>query len=257
MPVLPPSTPTVQIPTCLDLITDALLEIDVYASGETISNEDAEYARRKANYILDAWAARKIYAYNVGFNLYTLIPGLSPHTIGPTSATFVATQRPVRIEGGSILLATNSPGTDVPLNIRDDAWWLNQRVKSITSSIPTDLYYSPDFPNGSLYFWPVPNAAYQVRLEAWVLLTQFAAVGDSANLPPAYRAALMLTLAEALAGPFHATVSPTTAQQAKEARMAVQGNNSKSPRISTQDAGMPKSGRKRGGGFNYITGNMA
>src|ERR1017187_6821801 len=146
--------------TIQDLIYNALTEIGVIAQGETLSAADANFALSKANDMFDEWSARKVYAYSMDFTAYTLIPGLSPHTIGPSGATFTVPVRPMRIESATIILNTSSPNVEIPIAIRDDQWWANERVKSLLSQIPTDLYYNPKFPNGELYFWPVPNLAY-------------------------------------------------------------------------------------------------
>jgi len=242
--------------TFQDIANDALTEIQVLAAGETATAEDSALALTRGNYIMDEWSAREPFAYNVQFTLYTLTANHAPHLIGPglSSPDFAVSQRPVKIEGASLLLTSSTPNVDVPLNLRDDDWWNNQRVKSLTSSIPTDLYYSPDWPNGSLNLWPVPSVSYGLRLETWGLLTQFAALNTTFSMPPAYRKAFMLTLAEELCGPFGKTPSPMLILKAREARKAVQGNNSGSPRIATAEAGQ---GGNTRGGFNWLTGGPA
>jgi hypothetical protein len=242
--------------TFQDIANDALTEIQVLAAGETATAEDSALALTRGNYIMDEWSARRPFAYNVQFTLYTLTANHAPHLIGPglSSPDFAATQRPVKIEGANLVLTSSTPNVDVPLKLRDDDWWNNERVKSLTSSIPTDLYYSPDWPNGSLNLWPVPSVSYGLRLETWVLLTQFAALNTAFSMPPAYRKAFMLTLAEELCGPFGKTPSAMLILKAREARKAVQGNNSGSPRIATAEAGQGGSTR---GGFNWLNGGPA
>lgn len=239
--------------TVLDVLTDALMEIGVYASGEVPSAADATLALRKANEELDAWAARRMNAYSVAFTAYTLTPGHQPHLIGPglTAPDFAADQRPVRIEAAALILNNVTPNVDVPLNIRDDDWWANQRVKGITTTVPTDLYYSPDYPNGSLWLWPVPSFAYGIRLETWGLISQLANLGDSFSLPPGYKKAFVLSLAERLCRPFGRGAMPDLAADASRARAAIQANNAGSPRIASADFGTRGNGR---GAFNYYTG---
>jgi hypothetical protein len=250
------------VPTYLDIVTDALKEIQVLAQGEVPSAADAKDGLTKLNRLFDRWSARKIMAFNVDFSVFTLTPNLSPHVIGPTGAspTFTVAQRPVTVEAAALLIQTGPSIIDVPMNIRDDAWWANNRVKNQTSSVPTDLYYSPGWPNGSLYFWPIPTAANQVRLELWTLLPGNVAQNGTFSLPPGYWDAVILNLALTMAPMYGAAavISPELREQARLALAAVQGNNAKSPRCASKDAGMEgnsKGSRGAGGGFfNWITG---
>lgn len=258
MPVGPPSTPP--FPTTAgkvsQLISDALQEMGAYGQGDDIQAKDAQFALRKLNRILDQWAARRMYVYTLAFTLYTLQVNLSPHTIGPAAATFAVPQRPTKVQGATIVLTGTTPTTELPIEIRDSDWWNNQRVKNLTSSIPTDLYYSPDYPNGSLYFWPVPDFAYQCRLETWGQISQFNALNDAFNMPPGYLEAITLTLAEGLCPSFQKQLDPGLAAQAQRARTAIQMLNNPAPRIATQDSGMPRKGSGNRADFNWVDGSV-
>lgn len=234
------------MPAANTLTTNALIEAGWLAQGETPNAADAAFVLSKLNRILDQWAAKKIFAFAEQFVEYNLVPNLSPHTIGP-SGTFVVPVRPVRILGAALTLNTVVPAVDCPLNLRDGDWWNNQRVKTLATNVPTDLYYEPDMPNGSLFFWPVPNFAYKMLLRTWQSVAAFATLATNYALAPGYEEAITMTLAAALLGPN----SQGLALQAREAVAAIQGNNSKSPRIATADVGM--SGRRRET-FNYYTG---
>jgi hypothetical protein len=237
-----------------DIITRALRKINQIAPDETPGTTDLNSGLTELNDLLDTWAAKRRFAYNVSFTAYTLTPNLSPHTIGPTG-TFVVAQRPVKVVGATLILTNVTPNIDSPvLRIRDDDWWNAQAVKSLASQTPTDLYYSPDFPNGSLYFWPVPNFAWGVRLELWGLISQFASLSTAFSMPPGYRNAITLSLAERLAESFGKTVTPVLMRDAQLARTAIEGNNNTSPRISTKDSGMGSGRAGRRPTFNYYSG---
>lgn len=237
--------------TFRDLITNALTEINV-SQGQTPQAQDLAWGLSKLNDQWDEWAARAIYVYNYQFVVSTLVPGLNPHLIGPTGTpTFILPRRPTKIESCSLIFQS-AVQSDLPMNIRDDDWWANQRVKNLTTSVPTDLYYSQDNPNGSLFFWPIPNTAMQVRLEYGFPLSQVG-LDDQVSLPQGYRKAVTLTLAESLCASFNKTPSQLLIRDAMMARKAVQGNNEGSPRSSTIDSGMPG---KRTGGFNYVDGQL-
>jgi hypothetical protein len=153
-----------------DLVTDAMLWINAIDAVEVPSAEEAAFVLRALNRILDNWNADRAAVYADAFNTYTLTPALSPHTIGP-SGTWVVTSRPVSVEGAVLVFnTTNNP--QVGITLRDASWYRSLLAPSVSTSTPTDLYYEPDWPNGKLFFWPVPSTAYQVTLWTRVLLAR-------------------------------------------------------------------------------------
>jgi hypothetical protein len=250
-----------------DLINDALLEINAYSLIDisNIQSNDQNLAVRRCNRIIDSWFARKVYAFSQTFAYYTLTPNHAPHLIGPglsspDFATPNGATRPTVINSASLVLTGSTPSVDAPMNIRDKDWWANERVKSLTSNVPTDLYYEPDFVSGQLNFWPVPAYAYGVRLEMLVAFAQIPTSGGSPNLsatfsaPPGYELALLLTLAEELCTAYEKPVPLQLAKQAARARTAILTNNINSPRTSSADWGTRGRWRARGSDFNYYTG---
>lgn len=293
MPITPPlaADPPLRY-TLLDLATNSAIEAGWLAPGEVLDGETAGFILSKYNDLLDEWSAQKLYAFAMQFQLYTLVPGLSPHTIGPDpDATFQISQRPMRLENAAIVIPANSSGssgssgssagsggldttgldttgldaggsgpqppdttgqtnTDIPLYLGDADWWAAQWIKDLQSQIPIGVYYQPDWPNGSLFFWPVPNYTYRVRLEMWGIISQFSNLQQTFSMPPAYRKALTLTVAEELGGPL--ADRPLLSRKAAGARAAIRQNNDASPRITT-NLGMPGGGRRRTD-FDFLSG---
>lgn len=255
---------------CNDVIQDAAVECGAIAPGEVLDGETASWMFRKFNYLIDTLQAGEAWAYGYQYNVYTLVANLNPHTIGPAdiipAPTFsTGTQpRPVRLESAALLLNISSTLTDVPMNIQDHDWYANNQTKNITSSVPTDVYYDPLNPIGSLYFWPVPNVGNNVRLQFWTTVSQYETItdpiggaGGPGTLPIGYRNALMLTLAETCCAGLQKPIPGGLAQQALQARAAVFGNNAGSPRSASSDYGMPVSGARAGSrqDFNWAYGN--
>jgi len=248
-----------------DIITDAFIEMGATAPGEQPSPDEAQWGLRKANYLVDIWQALKFYVFSYKFTIYTIPTATSPVLIGPSGNPGVLATvgpRPVKIESAAQLLNNGSETVFLPIQIRGKQWYEAQQVPLIQTNVITDLWYDPTSPDGSLYFWPVLNTSNQVRLETWDQVSQFDSITDAiggpggpGTLPPAYRAALMLTLAELLC-PGGRTGAPAELKaSALAARNAIFQNNVKSPRVKTSDAGMPRAGRSGvRGDFNWETG---
>ncbi len=265
MPITPPIGEIALTYRALDIVTDALIEVAISAPGEPLDPDTAQWAFRKLNYLLDTWATSKKYVYGSVFTDYTLpvnLPvqpdGSAAATIGPgPGATYPAAQRPVKILSASAIINNTTPPVLAPIQIEDNQWWAGVTLPGINSMYPTNLFYNPTFPNGTLYLWPIANTAFGLRLETWVLLSQFDSItdpigGPGANplVPPGYRHAMMLSVAELLGG-----VPPQTlARDAASARAAIFTNNTPPANISTRDSGMPgtQEGR-RSTTFSYRT----
>lgn len=233
--------------TILDIVSDALIEIGVINAVDPPSGEDAEYCVRKLNSILDDWNGERNAVYADTITTYALTPSLQPHTIGPTG-TFVVVSRPETIDGMSLVRS----GTRTPIYVRDAAWWMGVIDHTWTTELPTDAYYEPAWPNGKLWLWGIPSSAASVEVRTRVVLTQVL-VTDTFYMPPGYRSALTLTLAEALAAPFKQPLSPETQRQASKARARLFGTHSVIPRLCTMDPGMPSG---RGSTFDYRSGRV-
>ena len=268
MPVTPPISESPLTYTVEDLCQDAAIEIGIIPPGEDLDSDDAQWIFRKLNYLLDIWATSKKYVYASAFNYYVLpsnLPvaadGSAKVTIGPgPGANYFATQRPVKILSASAIINNVTPPVLAPIQINDNQWWAGVTLPGITSMYPTDLFYNPAWPNGELYLWPISNTNFGLRLETWVLLSQFGSITDpiggpesEVTVPPGYRTALMLSLAESLQ-PGSNRSNPLLTGNAAAARAAIFGNNSPSANISTRDSGMPgnQEGR-RSTTFSYRT----
>lgn len=174
--------------------------------------------------------------------------GITP----PNYATL--TQRPAKILNGNIVLNNVSPVVRVPLRIRDDDWWAANSVRNITTTLPTDLYYSAQWPNGQLYLWPEPTTTYGLELEVWVNLADIASLTYSFYLPQGYRDAVTYSLAETLCPSYGRPLDATLAAVARKARSVIKALNSVSPTIVTRDPGIPRGSHSRSY-FNWLNGS--
>lgn len=231
--------------TVTQLVTDALREIRVINAVDPASGEEAEFVLRKLNRLLDNWNADRLMVYGNVIDSIPITASLQPHTIGPNSATFSAIQRPVSIDGATLIVGT----TRYPLDCDHDAAWWNARSDQSLTGQPTDLYYEPTWPNGSIYLYPVVTIGDTLEIVRRVVLGQLT-LTDTFSLPPGYQDAITLTLAEECVGPFGVAMPQMLPGDAAKARARVFGNNAVSVKVSTADWGVP--GRS-GSYFDYVT----
>lgn len=235
-----------------DYTTEALRELGVIGAVDAPAPEDSALMLGIMNRILDDWNADKKGVYAWDFLAFTLTPNLSPHTIGPTG-TFVVNSRPQQIVGASLVLNNVTPNVSCDIRIVDSQWWQGQTIPDLATSIPTDLFFDPQWPNGNLYFWPVPTVAYGVQLQVPILLNQVTLI-STISLPPGYHSALVLTMAEQGANSLKVDLSPVTAMQARRARARIFDANDETPALVTRDAGIPQSGETGSRtSFNYLS----
>jgi hypothetical protein len=237
--------------TYADLVKQSLSEIGSYAQGQVVSAADMQFCITKLNRIIDSWNAKRRLIYSKDFTNYTLIPNHAPHTIGPTG-DFIVSSRPIQILNASIILQGTNPAVLSPLVLRDDDWWAKNLVQTLTSGLPTDLYYNTSFSNGQLNLWPISTVAHGLQLETLFILVQVTQ-GQTVNLPPGYNDALTLTLAENISEPFGKVLTPSLKSLAQESRATIVIPNLSSPRIATWDSGVPDDNRNRPY-FNWLVG---
>lgn len=242
--------------TASDIITTSLRELGVVDVVETPGAELSNLGLGLLNRLLDEWNAERgavfadVHAAPVAFTA-----GLNPHTIGlaANSPTWsVTVNRPVSIEG--IRLTTDNGETYLaPLCPRDAAWWHGLAAPGTSSDYPTDFYYDPTWPNGSIYFYPEPSSS-AVKAQLWyrIVLAQVALATD-VSLPPGYQSALTESLKERLTDlpMFKNLASGDLKEAARRARATAFGSNRPVPRLMTTDAGIGTGG---GGAYDYQLG---
>lgn len=243
-----------------DIIQSAAYEIGVWSPGEAVPLGEQTWVLEKLQRIIDQWNAARELIFASSFTLYTIPANTSPITIGPTgdlNTGPAAQYRPVEIPSASFVL---NPGTsnpvDLPIRMRTNDWWAANPLKSMTNSIITDLYYSADLPNGSLFFYPTCNVGAAVRLEQWSSLAQAVTLATQLGFVQGYWEALILDLALSLCPGFEKQPSAVLVQRRQQAMKIILGNNDKPPIIDTS-SGMPGT---RGDGrpdFNFLTGERS
>lgn len=232
------------------IVTNALKELNIIDAEDDPSAADAVYALGKLNRLIDRWNGRGVATYATKFDTYVLVPSLQPHTFGFSSATYPLLTRPEQIHGITLVY---SGGARVPLRPRDETWWLHESSREMTG-YPTDYFYSPTWPNGSLYLWPVPSGAYSIEIAT----DQLFAIDNSFDVlfafPPIFEDAITLSLAEQLIVPFGVKLDPSQLgilrESAAGARAQLFANHGKRYPLRSDYGG-------RGAFFDYRTRSIS
>ena len=237
--------------TVADLITLAYTEIRVARAGDALSAEKMTLGLQLYQSFLDAENADRREVWMEQFSDFTLTPALNPHTIGPSGATWTA-PRPVSITAAQVNLGGGPPNVFRQLFIRDDRWYASLPIPGLSSAFPTDLFYDQNYPNGSLYFWPVPTSPYGIRLWMRVVITNVTnAAGTTFAMPPGYLEYHRLSLAEMLAPSNGQTLSAGSQEQLRRARERVFANNEETPALFTADHGLTGTDSRKSA-FNWL-----
>lgn len=250
-----------------DLCRMAMLKIGAIDPYDTIDAQEAADIQAQANILVDSWNAAEAYVWANTFFTGLLTPNIQPHLIGPGgTANFNQAagilQRPVKILDANILLnALAGPPwigqTTVRLSVKvhqdKGKWWSAKKAPGVASTTPTDMYYEPDWPNGSMFIWVVPKVAYPLELLLQTLLVQYQ-LADTVTLPPGGLMAFVYSLAEMIAPDFDLPWTQALEQLKRAALRRFTNLNIGSPVMGTKDAGIPggQVGGKRSD-WNYIS----
>jgi hypothetical protein len=234
--------------TGTDFAVAVLRELDVIGGVDTPDASDVNFVLSKANRILDNWNAEWGPAYAETLNTYTLTPNLQPHTIGPSGATWTATQRPESIESINLIIGS---GIRLPIHLRDDTWRMSLGYPVLAIAYPSDVTYRRDlWPLAEFYFFPIPTAAYQVEVLSRIVFSALTLSGTF-SMPPGYQDAMILSTAEECADNFHAPITPRLQRSASKARARIAATNAAGVRLDTRGDGLPRGGP---GWFDYQSG---
>src|SRR6266852_183746 len=176
-----------------DLIRRAMRSLQALGGTEVPSASEANDALEALNSLLDSWTAGEgLVAYEVLEQNFTLVPGQQSYTVGVGGQVNVA--RPNDIIEAYI---QDGGANNFLLNIRTRDRWniIGNRGPTVTSQIPTDLFYDPQYPLGVMNFFPTPLVAYKCYFDSQLQHVIFAGLATNLSMPPGYERAFVFNLA--------------------------------------------------------------
>lgn len=237
--------------TARSIIQDAYLEIGVLAEGEPMGAALAQFGLLRLQNQIDSWGADRLTIAVSPRVPFTLPNGTSTLTIGPGGD--INTSRPLWFTAINYISPGSSPAVETPLGQMDDASFAALSIKSLTSSLPQEFYYTPEAESdrtlGALFFWP--TVTQNVSLAAYFP----AAVGIPATLDApmvgraGYQEAFMYQLAMRLARPLGRPITDDLRQDAANAYATMTRPNN-IPAILGVDAALAPTA---GGAYNIYS----
>lgn len=240
-----------------DIISLALKKCGVLASGTPVSGEDYNDAFLELQLMLSDWTQKQNLVY-VTQTLSYVSNGSPAYTIGPNQA-FSISQRPARVlasycrqlvqaEPNSQAFssdfnssfqvtiatgtATGSPNPDFPLEVLTSRIDYDAITTKGITTLPSYVYYEPQWPVGVLYFWPIPlTSLYELFVTVLVPLTILTQQNQAVDFPPEYLNAILYNLAQRLAISYSVPPDPRLMFLAKDSLATLRKANTRIARL--------------------------
>ena len=194
--------------TALALITGAYNKLGVIALGEPLPAALAAEGFRLLNQMMGALQLQTLTKPVQARLVFPLVADkggpANPYTIGP-SGDFNTVRPTVQdVVGVGLLLAGSTPPIEIPRDLLTDDQYEAIRVKDLSNSLFTALYYNATYIGGfgRIHLWPVPNTGlHSLVLYLMQSLASFSTLTGNYETPPGLDEPLEYNLVIRLAGP--------------------------------------------------------
>lgn len=223
------------------IINLALKIAGVLGVGVTAQAEDTNDALALLNQMLGAWDTKRWDVYGLQ-DVSVTATGAQSYTIGAGSDFNVP--RPDRIEAAYMRQKPANSGLPVDYSLEllsayED--YARISVKTLTS-FARYCFYDAAYPNGNIYFWPIPNQPeFELHVLVKLPLGQFNSVKNVFSLPPNYQEAVLYNLAARLRIMYQMPIDQAIVSLAKSSLNTIQNSNAQVPTLKL-DKGLGRAG---------------
>lgn len=232
--------------TALDVITKALKRLGAISGIETPSADLAQDGLDRLNGLIETWSTESLTLWTQERVTATLVTPSSVVTIGPGGNINMDT-RPPWIDSITWVL----PGmtdTEYGLSSMTYQQWQAESAKLLTSTQPSQYYYSPDWPLGRLYLQPGLSSSGTITLYVPIPLTEPVTLFTTLSFPSGYSRALRDWLAIELAPELGRPVDGALMQSATDAKAQLSRTN-----FRARELGLPSGLSGCSGAYNWVT----
>lgn len=225
-----------QSASALDIIKLALKDAGILGVGQTPLAEDANDALTTMNSMIAQWRRKRWLVYVLRTDSI-VSTGATSYSVGPGGDIDID-PRPDKLESAFFRQTVQSQPNqiDYPLEIIPSREVYNRIALKQLQSFPSYIYYETNFPMGTIFPWPVPQAnIYSVFITTKKNLTYFANLTDTFQFPDEYFSALRYPLGERLAVQYNMEAMPGLTAQAKNALNVIRMANLQIATLSMPD----------------------
>lgn len=229
--------------TARDLLTATLRLIGVVASGETPTAAELNDGLVTLNTFISYLQTQGRTVYTFTRVTKAIVASQASYTIG--AAGEINRARPLQITKASVLLTSPDPDLEIPLRILAEDEWRDLSTKPLTGTLPTELYYNPTYPLGTIHLWPIgTDITVSLVLYLEEPVGTLATLDTVLSYPPGYERMLKYKMAVELAPEYQRQLDPVVVQTAAEAWAGVKRSTYR-PQLLRVDAAL------LGGGGRY------
>jgi hypothetical protein len=214
------------------MIERAMRLLGQLESGGTPSTDEYADGLTAINAMLGSWNNERLMCYAIRDETVTMVSAQTSYTIGVGGD--LVTTRPVEIADAYVVVSSIS----YPVRIMNESEYASIPDKTATAAYPDHIYYKPSMSTGTIYVYPVPNAASSLHILTRTPLAAFAATSDTVTLPPGWEEALATNLAVKWAPEFEVAASQDVREMAREAKANIKRINSRPMRAYTELPGL-------------------
>ncbi len=196
-----------------DVINSALRASGVLGVGQTALPRDIADGLDLANTLLTEWQINRWLVYDLVDVAFTSTAAAS-YTVGPGGNFVTSAPRPDKIDAAYARLISSGKDTILYPFMAREGYDRVQNKSAVGD--PCFFFYDPGLgTTGTIYFAPVPDVTFSLRLSVKSSLGQFAATTDTITLPQPYIVALLWNLAAAYRPYFQMDEDPQVSMRAQ------------------------------------------
>lgn len=202
-----------------DLITRSMKLLLALGGSEVPTAAEANDGLVALNAMLDSFSLDDLSSFQVLEQSFNLTVGTASYTIGVGGVVNVA--RPFDITQAYIRDASNN---NFLMNILPRDKWnqIGNRGSTITSQIPTELFYDPQYPLGVINIFPTPLLSYTLFFDTTLQQTTFPTLATVLATPPGYERMYVYNLAVEISNMFGIPIPPVGPGQKNVAVLAME-----------------------------------